>query len=682
MRNSSAPMAMKKPHTTIIHGHERIDNYAWLRDRNNPEVIAHLEEENRYAESVMKHARVLQNTLFEEMKGRIPAVDMSAPVRRRGDYWYYSRTEAGKQYSLHCRRKYSMNAPEEVLLDENRLAKGRDFFKIGVFVISPDQRKLAYSVDIKGSLHFTLFVRDLDTGETLKEHIPNTDTSLAWHNSSNAFFYTVLDQAVRPFRVFKHVLGTMHDLDALVYQEDDERFSVSVCNTRSRKYVFVEIRSRVTTELRFMSADTDRVSLDVFLPREEGHEYSVDHSGAAFFVLTNDNAPNFRLVTTPETQTSKEHWQEIVPHSDDVTLEGMDAFQDHLVLYERSGGLPQLRIFDLKTMADHRVAFPEQTYSVAGSRNPIFESATVRYMYTSLVTPLATFEYNMRTRERTQIKQEEVVGGYDPSLYTVERAFATAHDGARIPISLVYKRALKREGGNPLFLTGYGSYGVSYDAEFSSQRISLLDRGFVFAIAHIRGGGDMGRQWYEHGKYLNKKNTFYDFIACGEYLVEAGYTTKERVIISGVSAGGLLVGAVVNMRPDLWGAAIAGVPFVDVINTMLDQTLPLTAGEYEEWGNPNEKTYYEYMFSYSPYDQVSSQSYPRMLVTAGLNDSQVPYWEPAKWVAKLRELKQDGNILLLKTNMGAGHHGASGRYDRLKERAFEYAFAIDAVGIG
>ena len=658
---------------------EMTDNYYWLRERNNPEVIEYLEAENAYTDMVMKPTENLQETLYDEMLGRIKETDLSVPVKK-GDYYYYTRTEEGRQYSVYCRKKGSLDAEEEVLLDVNELAEGREFMSLGIFEVSPDQNLLAYAVDILGNERYILRVKNLQTGEIYSDVIDSVSTSLEWANDNKTFFYTVTDDAWRPYKLYRHRLGDDVKNDAMVYHEEDESFTVDASKAKSGKHIFIDINSVTTSEAWFLDADNPDGEFKLVEPREQDVEYAVYHHGDDFYIVTNDNATNFKLVHTPVTKPGKENWQEIVPHRDSTMLDSIEIFSNYLVLFEREHGLKQVRVFDFRVNEYHRIEFPEPVYTVFSGDNPEYNTDLLRFTYMSLVTPRSVYDYNMKTRGRELKKQQEVLGGYDPDLYEEERVFATTNDGTGIPMSMVYKKGMKRDGGNPLYLYGYGAYGVSMDPYFSSNRLSLLDRGFIIAIAHIRGGGEMGRHWYEDGKLLNKKNTFTDFIACAEYVIEQKYTSPEKLVVSGVSAGGLLIGAVINMRPELFKAAVADVPFVDIMNTMLDPELPLTVGEYEEWGNPNEKEYFDYMMSYSPYDNVKAQEYPAMLVMAGFNDSRVSYWEPAKWVAKLRAIKTDNNVLLLRTNM-TGHEGASGRYNRLEEIAFEYAFILDVLGI-
>ncbi len=675
------PEAPRRPHTLEQHGDTRLDEFYWLRDRDDPAVLDYLEAENRYTAAGMRHTESFQDRLYEEMLGRIQETDLTVP-ERIDEWFYYSRTEAGRQYPILCRRHGSLDAPEDVVLDQNTLAAGHDYFRVGALALSPDHRLLAYSTDTSGAESYRLFVKDLGTGTLLAERIPDTSYGVEWANDSRTLFYTTLDTARRPYRLHRHRLGTDHATDALVYEETDGSVLLALSKTRSRAYILVDLSSHSSSEVRVLPADEPDAPLTLIAPREPDVEYGVDHHGDRFFIVTNDAAPNFRLVEAPVASPGKAAWRTVIANDPRVKLDGVDAFRNHLVVYEREDALRHARVLDLRTGAGHRIGFPEAVYTFRETANPEFETATLRFVYTSLVTPNSVIDYNLDTQAWELRKRHEVRGGYDPSLYHTERAFAVAADGTRIPLSLVYRTPLQHDGARPLLLQAYGSYGSSFDPAFSSNAISLLDRGFVVAIAHVRGGEEMGRAWYEQGKLLQKRNTFTDFIAAAELLLREGYTSRDRLVINGGSAGGLLMGAVANMRPELFAAVIAEVPFVDVVTTMLDASIPLTVIEYEEWGNPAVPDYYEYMKSYSPYDNVRAQPYPHMLVTAGLNDPRVAYWEPAKWVARLRRLRTDRHRLLLKTNMGAGHSGASGRYDYLREVAFKYAFILDTLGLG
>ncbi len=689
------PIAKTVPHPATVHGDTRVDDYFWLRDRSDPDTISYLEAENRYTAERMKHTGELQKQLYEEMLGRIQQTDVSVPVKR-DDYFYYTRTVEGKAYAIRCRKHGSPSTTEdtseEILLDENALAEGRKYCRVGNFAVSPNHRLLAYSVDFDGDEMYTIRVKDLATGALLADEIPNTYYSLEWADDNATFFYTVLDEALRPYKIFRHRLGV--EEDTLVYHEPDERFTLELSKTRSRAYIFINIHSPMTSEVRCLRADRPEGDFQVVLPRLQDVEYDVTHhpesaggpadlAGAAgsFFIRTNEGAKTFRVMETPAGDPSKANWKEIIPARVDVTIESVSAFRGRLVTEERHRGLIQIHIRDLRTGAAHAIEFPEPAYAASLGSNAGFDTNILRFGYASLVTPASVFDYDMEARARELKKRQTVLGGYDPANYACERLFAKAPDGVEVPISLVYRKGFARDGRAPMLLYGYGSYGISIDAEFRSDRVSLLDRGWVFAIAHIRGGADMGKPWHEDGRMLKKMNTFTDFIACAEQLIAGRYSSPDRIAINGRSAGGLLMGVVTNLRPDLFGAVVAGVPFVDSLNTALDPTLPLTIGEYEEFGNPiAAKEFYDYMKSYAPYESVSAQSYPAILVTTGLNDPRVSYWEPAKWVAKLRARKRDGNPLLLKTNMGSGHFGSSGRYEYLKETAFEYAFLLDRMG--
>jgi oligopeptidase B len=626
----------------------------------------------------MAHTKPLREELYREILGRIQETDLSVPVKR-DEYFYYTRTEEGKAYSIQCRKRGSLDGPEEILLDANLLAEKQKYFRLGNFAVSPDHRLLAYSTDLEGDEAYTIQVKNLETGELLPDRIANTYYTLEWANDNKTFFYTVLDETKRPYRAYRHELGATSD--TLVYQEDDGRFELGLGKTRSRRFLFIEISSPLTSELRYLEAGDPLGEFRVLLPRRQGVEYDASHHGEYFYIRTNDGAKNFRLMRTSVAAPLIENWHEVIPARSDVTIEGVDSFEDHLAVYERERGLEKVCIRDGLGGFSHYIDFPEPVYTVSASGNAEYKTNLLRFNYTSLVTPTSVFDYNVRTRERELKKQYEVRGGYDASQYQSERIFAKAPDGVEVPISLVYRKGFELNGMSPLLLYGYGAYGHSIDPRFSSDRLSLLDRGFVFAIAHIRGGAEMGELWHDYGRLLQKKNTFSDFIACAEHLIAARYTSSDHLAIMGGSAGGLLMGGVLNVRPELFHTAIAKVPFVDTLNTMLDPTLPLTMSEYEEWGNPEDKEYYNYIRSYSPYDNVAAREYPKMLVTAGLNDPRVSYWEPAKWVAKLRALKKDSNVLLLKTDMGSGHFGPSGRYEGIKEVAFDFAFLLDSLGI-
>jgi len=675
------PVAKIEPVVDTMFGEERVDNYYWLRERgsDSANVFAYLEAENAYTDAVMGHTDDFVEELFQEIKGRIKETDLSVPVKR-GDYYYYSRDEEGKQYKIYCRKKGSMDAEEEIILDVNVLAEGKEFLSLGPYEVSPDHKLLLYGTDELGNERYKLQVKNLETGEMYPEAVENVSSNATWANDNKTLFYTIVDDAWRPYQLYRHVLGTDPEEDVLVYQEDDEGFWMGVGRTKDDQYLFIGIGSKTTDEYRYLDANNPTGKFKMIRAREQGVEYSVDHHGDKFYIVTNaDDAYNFKIMTAPDRNPSKKNWEDLVPHLDEVKIDGLDMFENYMVTYGRQDGLRLLRVTDMTTNESHDVEFPEATYSVRGGANPDFNSELVRFTYMSLTTPQTVYDYSMKTRERTVMKKREVLGGYNADDYQAERVFATADDGTQIPISLVYKKGMVKDGNNPLYMYGYGAYGNCDDPWFSSSRISLMDRGFIYAITNIRGGGEMGRKWYENGKMLNKKNTFTDFIDCGEYLCEAKYTNPDKLIIMGGSAGGMLIGTVINMRPDLFEIAIASVPFVDVMNTMLDASIPLTVIEYEEWGNPNIEEYYRYMNSYSPYDNIAAQPYPHLLIQSSLNDTRVQYWEGAKWAAKLRAHNTGTNRLLLKTNMGAGHGGSSGRYDYLREIAFEYAFMLDCL---
>ncbi len=674
------PIAKIIPKFDTLYGDIRVDNYYWLRDRKNPEVIEYLKSENEYTKDMMKHTDKFQEQLYKEMLGRIKEEDMDVPVKI-DDFYYYKRTEKGKQYEIFCRKKGSLDAEEEILLDQNELAIGHDYFYIPEIKISPDHSLLAYSIDMVGNEIYTIYIKDLSDGKLRKDEILNSDGNIIWANDNITLFYTALDEINRPFKVYRHILGTEQDKDQMVYHEKDDAFFIYLFKTKSKKYIIMQLLSKITTENHFLSADAPMGKFKLIQPRVYGIEYYVDNHDDKFYIMTNYNAKNFKLMEASIENPLRENWNEVIPHRDSVKIDDFELFNNYLIVYERRRGLKEIRIMDLNSNKFHYINFPEPVYNYRRGENPNFYSNTLRFIYESLITPKSVYDYNMDTKEQILLKQYEVLGDYEPDIYKSERIFATAKDGVKIPISIAYKKGLLKDGNNPVYLTGYGAYGFSSDTYFSSIRLSLLKRDFIYAIAHVRGGGEMGREWYEQGKFLNKKNTFTDFISCAEYLISEGYTSQNNLVITGGSAGGLLIGAVTNMRPDLFKVVVADFPFVDVLNTMLDPTIPLTILEYDEWGNPQEKEYYFYIKSYSPYDNVEAKDYPNMLITAGLNDPRVQYWEPAKWTAKLRALKTDDNILLLKTNMGTGHFGASGRYDYLKEIAFEYAFIFDIFGI-
>ncbi len=672
------PLAKTVPHTTEIHGYKLKDNYFWLREKKNPDVIKYLEDENGYTDEVMKPTTQLQEALYKEMLGHIKQTDLSVPSKI-GEYYYYSRTEEGKQYPYMCRKKGSMQASEELLLDLNKMAEGHSFLGLGSYGVSDDGNLLAYSTDTTGYRQYALHVKDLGTGKTLNENIERTG-SVVWANDNKTLFYTTEDDvSKRSDKVWRHTVGS--DKSDLIYDEKDELFDVGAGRSLDKKIIFLASYAKTSREIRYLPADKPMGEFKIILPRQPGHEYDVDHYEGRFYITTNKGAKNFKVVTAPINDSSEKNWKPFIEHNPKVKIDNLSTFANHLVVSEKEGGLNYLRVIDMKTRQSHRITTEESDYALFLGANPEFNTTTVRFNYQSMVTPSSVYDYDMNTRERKLLKQQEVLGGYDAKNYEARRIWSVSRDGVRVPISLVYKKGVKFDGRAPLLLYAYGSYGASMAPTFSSSRLSLLDRGVIYALAHIRGGGEMGEEWREQGRMMNKLNTFYDFIDCGEHLVKNKYTSSDRLVIEGGSAGGLLMGAVTNMRPDLFKAVVAEVPFVDVMNTMLDASLPLTTSEYIEWGNPNEKPAFDYMIKYSPYDNIKAQSYPAMLVRVSLNDSQVPYWEGTKFVAKLRTTKTDKNTLLLKVNMGAGHGGASGRYDALKETAFNYSFMLWQMGL-
>jgi oligopeptidase B len=675
------PVAKIVPHVTEVNGHKMVDNYFWLRDKPNPEVRAYLEAENVYTDAVMKPTLPFQEKLYGEMLSRVKETDVEVPYRE-GEYFYYVREEAGKQYPIRCRRKGSMDAPEEVILDQNELAKGQAFMSIAAFEVSPDGNLLAYSYDNTGFRQFTLAVKDLRTGQTLGDHAERVG-SVVWANDNATIFYTQEDAvAKRQYRLYRHTAGMAGD-DPVVYEEKDERFEVEAFKTRSQDYIFLISGSHTTSEARYIPAKDPTAAWKIVEPRKQGVEYYPDHNGDSFYIRVNDTGRNFRLVRAPVTDPGSANWQEVMAQNPEVMLDDVDFFKNYSVLYERANGLPQIRVTDLRNGQSKKIEFPEPAYAAYSYVNRVYDTTEFRYGYQSPITPASVFAYDMDKGTSTLLKQKEVPGGYDRTKYKVEQIYATAGDGVKVPISVMYLKGTKLDGKEALYLYGYGSYGISIDMFFNSNIFSMVDRGVVTAVAHIRGGGEMGKAWHDAGRMMNKRTTFTDFISSAEYLTTHGYGSKDRLVIEGRSAGGLLMGAVLNMRPDLFHAGLVGVPFVDVMNTMLDETLPLTVGEFEEWGNPKEKAAFDYMITYSPYDNVEAKNYPDMLVKTSFNDSQVMYWEPAKYVAKMRALRTDHNILILKTNLSpAGHGGASGRYDRLHEAAFDYAWILGEMGIG
>ena len=679
------PLARKQPTVTTIHGQELADEYAWLREKDSPEVIAFLEQENAYTRAVMKPSEPLQAKLYAEMISHIKETDVSVPFRYRG-YSYYSRTEQGAQYPIYCRKSGGLEAAEEIMLDMNEMAAGEGFLALGAVSVSDDGCLLAYSTDTTGFRQYTLHIKDLRTGEVLADEAQRVG-SVIWASDSRTLFYTVEDEETkRQFQLFRHLVATPQTQDVLVYEEGDERFNIGAGRTRDGKYIVLESASHTTSEEQFLLADTPEAAWTLIEPRRENIEYYAEHRDGLWYLRVNDTARTFRVVTTPVATPGREHWREVIAHREDVMLEDLELFQSFAVLVERANGLPQLKVMGFAAQggfssSSRQIAFPEPTYSAHPHVNREFVTTKFRYGYQSLVSPTSVYEYDVESSESTLLKELEVPGGFDRSRYRSERLFATAADGTAIPVSIVYRSDQKGEGTNPLYIYGYGSYGYALPVGFNSNRLSLLDRGFVLAYAHIRGGGDMGKPWHDAGRLMQKMNTFTDFIAVTEYLTAHGYGDPRRVAMEGGSAGGLLMGAVANMRPDLYRAVLSHVPFVDVMNTMLDASLPLTIGEYEEWGDPNQAEAFAYMLRYSPYDNLARKAYPAMLVKTSLNDSQVMYWEPAKYVARLRTLKTDDRLLLLETNMSAGHGGASGRYDYLKEIALDYAFLLQELNV-
>ena len=670
----------------------RIDNYYWMKlsdeqknaeqkDEQTQKVINYLNAENDYLSAKMKHTEALQKKLYDEMIGRIKQTDESVPYKDNG-YWYYTRYEEGQEYPIYCRKKGSMESAEEILLNVNDMAKGHDYYSIRGLSVSEDNNLLAYAEDSVSRRRYTVYVKDLKTGKLVEEPVPNTEGEVTWANDNKTYFYTKKDSVTLRSRwIIKHKVGSSYKSDAIVSEEPDETFYTGIYKTKSKKFLVIWAGSTLTNYYQVLDANTPNGKFKEFTPRERGLEYSIDHYKEKFYVVTNWDALNFRLMETPDTKTAKGNWKDKIAHRKDTLLQGIEIFKDYMVLSERANANTLMRVIDQKSGAHHYLNFGEQAYTIYPSTNIDFDTELLRYGYTSMTTPSSTYDYNMKTRERTLLKQQEVVGGYNSDDYQTERLWATATDGTQIPMSIVYKKGMKKDGNNPTMIYGYGSYGASMNPTFSSTRLSLLNRGFVYAIAHIRGGQEMGRQWYEDGKMFKKKNTFTDFINCSEFLIEEKFTNPDKLFASGGSAGGLLMGAVVNMRPDLYKGVIAAVPFVDVVTTMEDESIPLTTGEFDEWGNPKNPESYMYMLDYSPYDQVKPQNYPNMLVTTGFHDSQVQYWEPAKWVAKLRELKTDNNTLLLRTNMETGHGGTTGRFKVYKEASQEYAFILDLAGI-
>jgi len=682
MKEIRPPRAPKKPKELRIHGHLRTDHYYWLRERENPEVLAYLEAENAYREEVMKASDALQEQLFKEITGRLKQDDASVPYRKNG-YYYYTRFEEGKEYPVYCRKEGSLDGREEVIANVNELARGHAYYHVGGLSISPDRRYAVIGVDTVSRRMYTLRVKDLHSGEFLEEEIPSTSGGAAWAADSQTFFYARKNpETLRQEAIYRHRLGSPPQEDVLVFEEKDETFDADVYTSKSEEFIFIVSATTLSTEYQVLSSRDPEGRFRVVQPRERGLEYNLSHFGDYFYIICNLEAINFRLMRTPVDRGGKEDWEEVIPHRQEVFLEGIEIFRDFLVVEEREEGLNRLRIMPWDGSEEHLVPMEEEVYTAWSSVNPEFDSTVLRYGYSSLTTPRTMYDYDMRQRQRTLMKRDEVLGGdFDPANYEARRLYATAGDGKKIPMSMVYRKGMDRSKSHPTLIYGYGSYGYTRDPNFSSPRLSLLDRGFIFVIAHVRGSQIYGRPWYEDGKLLRKMNTFTDFNACARALIDGGYTSPEQLFAMGGSAGGLLMGAVINLQPELYKGVIAAVPFVDVVTTMLDESIPLTTFEYDEWGNPREKEYYHYMLSYSPYDQVGARAYPHLLVTTGLHDSQVQYWEPAKWVAKLRELKTDHNLLLMYCNMETGHGGASGRFEQFRETAMEYAFLLKLAGI-
>ena len=677
------PVAKIISHTLEKHGHVRTDNYYWLNQRENPEVIDYLNQENDYYHQSTSHTKEFQKDLFEEMKARIKEDDESVPYFYNG-YYYITRFEKGKDYPIHSRKKESLGAKEEILFDCNEMAKGNTYFNLSGLSVSEDNTMVAFGVDTVSRRQYTIQVKNLVSGEILDVKLENTTGGSTWASDNTTLFYSRKDEVtLRADKIYKHKIGTAADKDTLVYFEKDETFDVSVYKSKSKKYLIINSSSTLTTEYQTVLSATPDAKFKVFQKRTRGLEYSISHFEDHFFIVTNkDKATNFKLMKTPEEATSKENWVDVIAHRDDVLLEDIDIFKNYLVVSERFNGLNHIRIMPWSGKGEYYLPFESETYMAYTTTNLDFDTEILRYGYQSLATPASVIDFNMKTAAKNVLKEQEVLGGkFDKNNYIEERIWATPKDGTEVPISMVYRKGIKKDGKNPLLLYAYGSYGVTMDCHFSSVRLSLLDRGFIYAIAHIRGGEDLGREWYENGKLLKKKNTFTDFIDCSQFVIDEKYTSTEHLYAEGGSAGGLLMGAIINMAPNLYNGVIAQVPFVDVVTTMLDETIPLTTGEYDEWGNPNVKKYYNYMLSYSPYDNVLAEAYPNLYISTGLHDSQVQYWEPAKWVAKLRVLKTNNNQLYLDTNMDAGHGGASGRFEAIKEIAKEYSFLLDLEGI-
>jgi oligopeptidase B len=680
---TNPPIANQIPKKLIKHNDVRVDDYFWLNDRSNQDVIEYLKAENVYTKLLMKHTESFQESLFHEMKGRIKEDDTSVPYKLNG-YWYITRYEKGRDYPIYLRKKKTLEADEELLFDCNEMAEGHSYFKLGSISISPDNTLASFTIDTISRRQYTLYIKNLVTGEVYPDKILNTTGSATWAGDNKTLFYALKDEVtLRSHKVLKHKLGSNSEDDLVVFNETDETFNTFVYKTKSKKYIVIASSSTLTTEYQFINAETPDKAFKIFQQREHELDYTIAHYNNSFYIITNkDGATNFKLQKTSELTTEKEYWQDVIPYREDVLIEDIEIFKDYLVINERENGLNKLRIMSWDGKEDYYLPFHDETYTANVGNNPDFDSNVLRYGYNSLTTPSSVIDYNFKTKQKEVKKEQEILGGqFDKNNYKSERVWATARDGVKVPISLVYRKGIKKDGKNPLLIYAYGSYGSTIDPYFSSIRLSLLDRGFIYAIAHVRGSEYLGRHWYESGKLLSKKNTFFDFIDCSEYLINQKYTSKKHLYAYGGSAGGLLMGAIVNIKPEIYNGIIAAVPFVDVLTTMSDETIPLTTGEYDEWGNPNIKEYYDYMKSYSPYDNIEARHYPNMLVTTGLHDSQVQYWEPAKWVAKLRQLKTDNNKLLFHIDMDSGHGGASGRFESLKEVALEYAFLLDLEGI-
>lgn len=681
MMAQNPPIAKQISKELTANGHTRIDPYYWLNERENKDVVDYLNQENEYTQKSLQHTEKLQETLFSEIKGRMKEDDNSVPVLLRG-YYYYSRYEKGKEYPIQCRKKGNLQAPEEIILDHNKVAEGKSFCQLVGVTVSPDNTKLCYGADFTGRRQYAMYVIDIASGKILEDAVPNTDGSYVWANDNKTLFYDVKDEVtLRTHKIKKHIIGTPANKDKTVFEEKDETYNCGVSKSKSESYIFISSHSTTTTEYSYISADEPDQKLKIIAPRLRDNLYYTEHYGDKFYIRTNLNARNFKIVSTPVENTNRDNWKDLFTYRDNVLTEDFDVFKDYFVLEERFEGLTRLRVKSWKSNIDYFIQFDDPAYSASLHYNPEFNTNLIRYAYSSLNQPSTVFEINLDSKERTTLKVQEIPSGYNPDLYKTERVLVKARDGVMVPMSIVYRKDKFVKGQNPTLIYGYGSYGITVDPGFSVARISLLDRGFVYAIAHIRGGQDLGRQWYENGKMLQKKNTFNDFIDCSDFLISNEYTKKGSLYAMGGSAGGLLMGAVMNQRPELYNGIVAGVPFVDVVTTMLDESIPLTTGEFDEWGNPKNKEYYEYILSYSPYDNIKEVAYPNLLITTGFHDSQVQYWEPAKWIAKLRTMHKGDHKLYLHTDMEAGHGGKSGRFQRLYEIAMEYAFILDCEGI-